>query len=230
MLATFLVEISLVIYAIVRYRLNLAGRLIVLALLLLATFQIAEYFVCGGAGLNADQWSRLGYAAITALPPIGLHLMNAINGKSANTIVKVAYATMAAYIVYYLFVTAALVGHQCQGNYVIFEIGGILAWFYGLYYFGWLLAALFLGFQFLVTPDGEVTKADTKKLTKALMIGYGIFLVPSALVYLISPHTRAGIPSIMCGFAVLFALIIAFYILPRIADKKSSNKQRRTKQ
>ena len=57
-------------------------------------------------------------------------------------------------------------------------------------------------------------------MTKSLMFGYLVFLIPTATVNYIKPETRAGIPSIMCGFAVFFALILAFKILPLAAKKK----------
>jgi hypothetical protein len=37
----------------------------------------------------------------------------------------------------------------------------------------------------------------------------------------VKPETRQGIPSVMCGFAVLFALILAGYILPRAGKIKA---------
>lgn len=69
MVATFLIEIALALYMIVRYHMNSATRLIIGALGMLAIFQISEYFVCGGVGASSGTWSRVGYMAITALPP-----------------------------------------------------------------------------------------------------------------------------------------------------------------
>ncbi|GEM_PF-4205541 len=40
------------------------------------------------------------------------------------------------------------------------------------------------------------------------------FIVPTTAVNLINPATLAGIPSIMCGFAVLLAIILAGEVLP----------------
>jgi hypothetical protein len=221
MLATFIIEFALAAYAIYRYRLNEVGKLIVAALIALGTFQIAEYFVCGSAGITGTTWSRIGYVAITTLPPLGLHMMLAINKSSSHKIVMLAYGSMAAFIAYFLFSATAFTGYQCTGNYVIFQIGKVPAIMYGIYYYGWLLAALAFGLKFLTTRPPQ-SKA-IRSMTKALMIGYGVFLVPTALAYSINPDTRAGIPSIMCGFAVLFALILAFFILPHSGTKKTTS-------
>jgi len=65
--------------------------------------------------------------------------------------------------------------------------------------------------------------AKIKKQREALygmIVGYLVFLLPTAIANTIDPATMAGIPSIMCGFAVLFALILFFYILPRTTKPK----------
>ena len=65
MLTTLITEFGLTLYTAWRYRLNTTGRLVAVTLISLATFQVAEYHVCTTIGLNAAQWSRLGYVAIT---------------------------------------------------------------------------------------------------------------------------------------------------------------------
>jgi hypothetical protein len=49
-----------------------------------------------------------------------------------------------------------------------------------------------------------------------MVLAYLSLLVPTTTVNLINPETVRGIPSIMCGFAVIFALILGLYILPRV--------------
>jgi hypothetical protein len=36
----------------------------------------------------------------------------------------------------------------------------------------------------------------------------------------IKPEARRGIPSVLCGFAVLYALILALYIMPKAEKTK----------
>ncbi len=64
-------------------------------------------------------------------------------------------------------------------------------------------------------------KVARKKLeaVRALILGYLVFLVPTAISNTVEPSSRAGIPSIMCGFAVIFALILVIYVLPRMAEE-----------
>lgn len=220
MIATFAIEMTLACYTVWRYKLTTLTRLVVVALAALATFQFAEYFVCQQIGLGMN-WSRLGYAAITTLPPLGLHILYVLAHKPGRKLVVTAYASMVAFAVYFLLYHAAFRGYACTGNYVIFQLGSWPARAYGLYYYGWLLTALALGFRW-GREFTQPTKLQRKRMQciQALMGGYLAFLVPVALANSVNPSTRAGIPSIMCGFAVTFALILSLYITPRAATKR----------
>ena len=93
---------------------------------------------------------------------------------------------------------------------------------YGAYYYGWLMAAMALGIRWL----GEIKLAKNKigkpAAIRALIAGYLVFLLPTALANTVNPETRRGIPSIMCGFAVVFAVILVTFIAPRVAKLRKS--------
>ena len=220
MVATLIIETVLAIYTIWRYKMNVLARLVVTALLMLATFQLAEYFVCTGYGLRAEQWSRLGFVAITTLPPLGLHILYALAGKPGRKLVATGYAAMAAFIIFFLTYHAAFIGHQCRGNYVIFQMGAKVGGTYGAYYYLLLAIGIVLGIRWSEQLKRSGGSKSQVKAIQGLVIGYLIFLVPTALANSVKPETRAGIPSIMCGFAVIFALILALYIMPRSGERK----------
>jgi hypothetical protein len=187
----------------------------------LATFQLAEYFVCTGIGSMAAPWSRVGFVAITAVPPLGLHMMHVLAGKPNRRLVYGAYGTMAAFMAYFLLSPGTFTGHECTGNYVIFQFTPNVTGTYGVYYFGWLIAGIGLGWNWANELKAK-GKAAARQLqtVQGLILGYLVFLVPSALSMSVKPSVRRGIPSVLCGFAVLLALIIAGYILPRAAEEK----------
>lgn len=220
MIATFTIEMVLACYTIWRYKLTALTRLVVAALVALATFQFAEYFVCQQIG-HGVSWSRLGYVAITTLPPLGLHILYVLARKPGRKLVMLAYASMTAFIVYFMLYHAAFRGYTCTGNYVIFQLGSWPARAYGVYYYGWLFIALGLGLYWSRSFT-EPTKLQRKRLRclQALMGGYLAFMLPVALANSVDPSTRAGVPSIMCGFAVVFALILSLYITPRAATRR----------
>jgi len=221
MVVTFISEVVMAAYALWRYQLNVAGRLVVALLSFLALFQICEYFVCGGVGISAEVWSRIGYVAITMLPPLGLHLLFVLAGKSKRRLVGVSYANAIIFIGFFLVYDAAFTGYQCTGNYVIFQLAAHSGGLFGAYYYGWLGTAIGLSVVWAKELAAQGKEAVKKlQAVRGLRIGYLVFLVPTAIANTIDPSTRRGIPSIMCGFAVLFAIILAFYILPRAETQR----------
>ncbi len=225
MIATVVIETTLALYTVWRYKMSAPTRLVTTVLLALATFQVAEYFVCTGYGsVSAEAWSRVGFVAITTLPALGLHLMHVLAGKSSRRLVYTAYASMAVFTGIFLLYQGAFTGHQCTGNYVIFQTANKLGGANGLYYYGWLFVGIMLGARWANELRAKTGKAAKRRLdaVRALIIGYLIFLVPTALANTVKPETRQAIPSIMCGFAVLFALIMGFYILPRMGAARKS--------
>jgi hypothetical protein len=211
MLATFVIEIILLIATLATRKMNKVTKLICATLFALALFQLCEYFVCGGLGVNANMWSRIGFVSITTLPPLGLHLMYAIAGKKSKWVVPAGYGLMAAWIIAFGFTEQAFSSHQCVSNYVIFNLHDYVGYVYSAYYYGLLLAGIWLAMRF-----GEKAKnPQQKEALYGMIVGYLVFLIPTAVVNTINPATMAGIPSIMCGFAVLFAIILYGYILPR---------------
>lgn len=221
MVATLLIEFTLAAYVLWRYKLNMTARLVVTALVGLATFQTAEYFVCTGSVGHTELWSRIGFVAIATLPPLGLHIMHRLAGKPNRNLVYTAYASMAGFIAFFAASSTAFVGHQCTGNYVIFQLGNNVGFAFGTYYYAWLFAALVLGARWANELLAEGTQARKQlQAVRGMMIGYLVFLLPTAISNTVNPDSRQGIPSVMCGFAVFFALILTLYVMPRTGELK----------
>lgn len=223
MIATLAIEVALALYSVWRFKLNTLGKLIVITLAALATFQLAEYYVCTGIIGHQTAWSRIGFVAITALPPLGLHIIHQIAGKPSKRLLPAAYATMGGFMTFFLLYPSAFIGQACTGNYVIFQIGYQMGGLYATYYYGWLLAGMILAYRWSQYGKDATKMAHRQvQALQAMIIGYLVFLVPTAIANTVAPATRSGIPSVMCGFAVLFALILALYVLPRTVAHKSS--------
>lgn len=219
MLATFLIEICFAVYIIWRYKMTTISRLIVAILVFLAIFQGAEFMICGGAGVTGGTWSRLGYAAITMLPPLGLHLVHELSGKKASWLVGAAYASAAAFIYYFAFVTHAISGETCYANYVVFNAARGSIWWYAAYYYGWMLLAIGLGWAWSHTLESH-----RKPALFSLITGYLLFIVPTTTLNIIDPATISGIPSIMCGFAVILAFVLTLKVAPEAVIKREDRR------
>jgi hypothetical protein len=218
MVATMVIEFSLAIYTLWRYKLDNLTRLVTLMLVGLATFQLAEYFVCTGADSAATAWSRLGFVAITALPPLGLHNVHVLAGKSERRLTSAVYAIMLGFMAFYLLAPEAFTGHQCTGNYVIFQFSKNVTGIYSVYYFGLLALGIGLAYRW---ANQLKTRVKQMQALQGMIYGYLVFLVPSGVAMSLNHRVLRGIPSVLCGFAVLLALILAFYILPRAAETKA---------
>lgn len=215
MFGTFVIEIFLAIYTIVRYKMTTVSRLAVATFVCLAVFQLAEFQVCAAAWIDPMVASRIGYVAITLLPALGIHFIYAIAGKTKRLRVGAGYLIATVFSIFFLTAGDALTGNVCQGNYVIFDVAPGSVWAYTLYYYGFLITGIMLCLQLARSAKPRVRSA-----LGWFAGGYLAFMVPTTVVNIIDPSTIEGIPSIMCGFAVLFALILGLKVLPQIAKKQ----------
>lgn len=219
MLATFLIEVGFLLYTLARYKLNTLSRLIVALLFFLALFQLAEYNVCGGLGASAVVWSKIGFVAITLLPAIGIHLLYTIAKKPWNNVVGAAYGMAAAWALVFAFSEKAFSGHACAGNYVIFQIKPYLGGLYFIYYYMWLFIGGYLSFKL-----SKIMKNKKERESLILLaVSYAILLIPTTMANMLKPETVRGIPSIMCGFAIILAAVVTFGILPRIGSVRKKS-------
>lgn len=220
MLATFFIEFALAFYVIWRYKLTTLSRLAFVFLLSLGTFQLAEYMICGGLGIGHIQWTQLGYVAITLLPALGLHMTSVIAKKKVRPLLAAAYATTAAYVAYFVLVGPSVITHECAPNYAIFNLANNGYLLYGLFYYGWLLVTVGLA---MTWARQQPKNAPALRWMAA---GYAVFIVPTTIANLADPATISAIPSIMCGFAVLCAIILVGRVLPlaKVPVLRSYNK------
>ena len=209
MLATFLIEIGFAAYVLWRYKFTPITRLIVALLVLLAAFQGTEYLLCGGWGVDGGMWSRIGYGAITLLPPLGIHLAYLLANRKPAVVVGLGYASCAAFLGYFVFATQAISGHTCYANYVTFDTADASTIPYTMYYYGWLFVGTFLTFSWASTLDKHRRAA-----LYALMGGYLALLIPTTTITLLWDETLAAIPSIMCGFAIILAGLLTLKVAP----------------
>lgn len=219
MLATFIIEIVLAVHTLVKYRLSKVKVIATGLLLCLATFQLAEYNVCEGAlGISSTDWARLGYVAITLLPPLGIHLCSALANDTRKWLPAGAYAAGVLFSGYFLWETTGAGSGVCLGNYVIYNHGATLTYWYAAYYFSLLLVAI--GYALTLAVGA---KTHIKQALYALVVGYAAFIIPTTVVNIVAPVTIAGIPSIMCGFAVLLAITLAGRVLPEYNATKAAH-------
>lgn len=207
MLATFLIEMMLAIWVFVKHHKKKFGRAAVFTLIFLSLFQLSEYQICQGElGLL---WSRVGLFSITILPILGLYMVSLLSKKT--WLLYLGYVMALGFGLYFLLVPKPIESAFCGGNYVIFSGPERLFKFYGYYYFGFLFLAMWESFQRISNEDKNNV---IRKILFWFIIGYLSFLLPLTLVYVFIVASRVAVASIMCGFAIIFALILALKIVP----------------
>ena len=214
MIATVIIELGLLLYVLFKYSLRSTRiRLACLILALLAGFQIAEFNICTNSLMSSENWARFGFVAITFLPALCLHLVFAIT-KIRSAIYQFLtwffYATAFVWAAIFAFSNQVFLNQVCGGNYVIFNLRSPYDLYYLAYYYFILVLIIAVSWSFI-----KMANKVQKFALRMVILGVFSFLIPTTIVNILYPETTAAIPSIMCGFAVLWAIILVFGIVKK---------------
>ena len=217
MIATFFIEILFSMYLLLFRKMNTNLRLGVLLIICLAIFQLAEYGICELPNTSGNMWVRIGFTAITLLPPLGLHLVFSIANKEPKRLIPAAYGAAALWIAIFLFGNI-MTGSVCEGNYVIFNIPEPYEGIYYVYYNLLVLAGMAFAYAFAK----QVKIKKERYALYWLIFGYSAFVFPAIAFTMIDDYvgTDSPLPSVMCGFAVILATTLTLKVLPNTTKKK----------
>lgn len=209
MFLTYGFEFAAALYILWRYEWDRTTLIITALLINLGAFQVAEWQVCANDG--AQFWGRLGFVATALLIPLGAELVQAIApSRVARWLANAAWILAAIFIGCFFFVPGAVEIIFCGGNYTLFQISDYIWIPYTIYYFGFL----FMSVSIVVWTSLWTKHHKVSSALRWLAAGYLSFLIPSLTIYTLDPATRRGLPSIMCGFAVLLAITLVGKVAP----------------
>jgi hypothetical protein len=139
--------------------------------------------------------------------------------------VPLGYVIAAGYALVFLILPASTAQAECCGNYVMMHInGGCIGLVYEVYYSLFVLMAI-MDLVLRLVGRGALSHAGySKKLVSLTLVAFLSFTVPMAIVAIVSTQVRQATPSIMCGFAVFLALILALFVAPQYASETESLK------
>ncbi len=201
--ATFVIELMLAGFVLYRYGLNKFTNVIILILFFLGAFQFAEFMICAGG--DSVFWTKAGTISTTMLPALGLHLVSLLTKKTL--LVQAGYAFAFLLIGAVLFLNLPF-NSACTGKFVVLMFDDLFKFSFYFYYAVFLLIALWM-----------LLKNWSKSVIFWVFAAYLSFIIPGLLVYFFIAVTRTAFPSIMCGFAIFCALILAFKVMPEISKK-----------
>ncbi len=198
-------EIVIAFFACIRYSKSSFGRIAAVALILLSIFQFAEYTICASG--NSILWNKAAYIATAFLPAIGIHLI--AHALRHTRMTQIAYLLATTIALSIAIIPGAFTSTYCTGTFVVFQLNDPLRIAFGGYY------ALFILLGITQLTQALINKTGDFELNLWLLLGYLSFVIPTLIVYIIASSSRIAIPSVMCGFAVLLAVIIIGKVLPR---------------
>ena len=215
-----MIELALAIYSFIRYKPSKIRTISILTLLVLATFQFAEFNVCSGFLQNSVLWSRVGYAAIMFLPALGLHGLSVVAGRRNYVLISIVYAVSVALAAMVLLVPNIITVSVCSSHYVLLRLQSPYAELFYLYYNIVLVGSVALAIWYMRSAAKQL-----KSVFGWYIAAYLSFMIPTAVIYLLRPSSFNGLPSIMCGFAIIAALILALRILPLVQKSMKTSQK-----
>ena len=175
-------------------------------LLLLAAYQIAEVAIC--ANVTAAGFTpRLACIIVTWLPALGWLLIAQLLRRRSRTFTGSAYAMLAAAagIVVWIVVDRSFASASvCNAVYARYTHAMprflIYSWFYCMGLLGMIASSGY----------GAMTCRDSRRQRQllAVFVGTAAFVALAILTSRFVPPARGALPSIMCHYALLFAVAL----------------------
>lgn len=174
-------------------------------LTVLAGYQFAEIFICNNP---SNQFlARLAFADVVWLPPIGLSLVRYWSGAKANW-TRVAegltWAGAGALSIWMLLDTSFVVGTVCQAVLATYEHGTPFHHLFGGYYELVLCAMIFGAAVGMSKQSNAVDRAHLADL----QMGVVGFVIPAMLTQIVWKGLDPSLPSIMCHYALILAILL----------------------
>ncbi|MEK6942724.1 MAG: hypothetical protein AABX00_01525 [Nanoarchaeota archaeon] len=203
---TFAIELALAVYII---KLNPKKSLNIISatiLFFLGAYQFSEFGLC--TSNNSLLWAKIGFISYTVLPVLGVHW--ALILKKSKEKIWPVYVLPASFIA----LAAANAGFvkyaECSWLFVnvVYQWSFLWSWVYKSYY----AILLVMGAAILLKSIANENNKKRRLLYILGLAGYFSFTFPTFFFILLLPSFNIYFPSILCHFAILFAIIIAYVI------------------
>lgn len=216
--ATFLIEFIFAFYVLYKYKPTLFSYLCVLTLMCLGLFQLSEFLICTTPYF--DFAIKMGFISITLLPALGLHIATILTGKGKR-ITALSYLAASGFIIALLFVPEIAFLASCQPHYVdVRSINPLFGYLFAAHY------GVFMLLGILLLGNSIRKRIGDKKQQKWMIVSYLVFIVPSLGLTYMRILSDSSIISVMCGFALITAVIFVFIIIPRYYSKLGKTKKK----
>ena len=203
---TFAIELVMSIWVFTRNPKKPLYKVAALILFFLGAYQFSEFGLC--TFNDKFFWARFGFIIYTMLPALGVHLAYALKG-SRKKIWQV-------YILPVLFIAIAAIDSsfvksaECAKYFVknSFNLSPFLTRSYFLYYGSFIVAACVLLIDFIL----EENNRKKRRIYVLGLLAALSFTLPTFVFVLMLPSFNIYFPSILCHFAIFFAIMVTYII------------------
>lgn len=204
---TFVVELALALWVFSANPKKTLNRVGALTLVVLGLYQLMEFFVCTSS--NPLYWGRMAHIAYTFLPALGVHFALALKGAKKKHIWAI-YALPAVFVILAA-LAPAFVNEAFCGKFfvrILYSWSELWYWSYFIYYALFMIIAGVLLIRFIAKENN----AKRRKIFILGLVGALALTFPTFILILLLPELGIFFPSILCHFALLFGIAIAYII------------------
>lgn len=197
---------------------NQINKIATWLVLLLAGYQIYEFFICYFEVTNVLV-VFLALADITFLPPLALVLALLTYGVKNNRILLLPFLPFAFFTVYFAFNMEQLAVTKCTVIYAVYNYP--LGFMYGAFYYG----LTYLSMLFLLLAYFKSNGLNERKLLMILLIGFVTTFVPTNILFLLSKDLVVFVESLQCKVAFILAFSLMYFGLKnkkKLKEKENS--------
>ena len=202
------IEIVLLINLLVYADKNEENSLVFLIIFLLVVYQVFEFLMCG-LGIKSSSMAYLAFADISFLPPLNFILVFSFL-KIKKKVRMLILLPALFFIIYYSFMIGKFAVVKCTVLYAAYTYP--LGTLYGFFYYIPVIISFILLYINLKNKN-----IGPESQTKILITGHYFIIVPlvaSFLLFLLNlPGLLDSIESVLCKFALGYAIALSFFVL-----------------
>lgn len=223
-LATALTEWILATILLLFFRKTVFRLYFAVLIYVLGFYQFTEFMLCTGS--SALLWAKLGFVTYSFLPAVALHSILKIFKRKAPLFWIYLIPTLASILA--LSTSSFIISASCMSVFVQVKtmlhnpnlLSRGIYFIYALYYFGFILLTLLI-----VIKDYLHQKNKIKREIDIIeVIGAATMLGATFILIIVFPYLRFRFPSVLCFFAIFFAIatFAIAYLETKIKNSRKS--------
>jgi len=215
------IELLLIINLFVFAEKNTFNKYAIAIVTLLFGYQLIEFLLCF-AEIQNQFLVYLGFVDISFLPPLNLLIVLSLTGYLNNGWKKyLLFIPPSAFAIYYFFVVDKFVLNKCTVVYASYSYP--LGDLFGFFYYLPILTSIVLLIKYLKKqPEKKLKTTSLILLFSSIFISIAPVLAFSLLLFG-SDAIITAVESIMCKFAIVYAISVSFAGLINSSNKNERN-------